>query len=376
MLIATFGPSAGLVGAQITYDDEQYVLEGHGPVSPGDIMEYDRLGHLVWATEDARTSVRALAGPPVLERAHAETGASAQVQELLDKARAQTGAGRYKAAVDTLLYVETQVRGGEHGAAGSLLELASELRDQTRGGVRHDCERFMESAQKVLDDRARLRERLGPHATGFAPALYLGIYPDLHKDADRRGAGVLWFAQEWVGIGTQEGDQRQGAFLPMSAVESVEVLGGRISKGAGELIMTYAVFGVPGLVIGGVEDYRSEVVAHTRAGKAVHFMVDQQEPERLREAVAPLLESVGVSFTDQLDGQSGLGAIPLAELAAHAAPGAGFGPAQTQPVQQGSDVDARRELIEALERLSALHRSGALSDEEFAAFKAKLMEGP
>jgi len=37
--------------------------------------------------------------------------------------------------------------------------------------------------------------------------------------------------------------------------------------------------------------------------------------------------------------------------------------------------DARLDLIEALERLAALHRSGSLTDDEFAALKAKLVAG-
>lgn len=49
MLIATFGPSTGWIGKTITYEDEQFVLEGHGPITAADVIEYERQGHLEFA---------------------------------------------------------------------------------------------------------------------------------------------------------------------------------------------------------------------------------------------------------------------------------------------------------------------------------------
>lgn len=57
MLIATFGPTTAWVGTQITREGEDFVLEGHGPISAGDIMEYDRQGHLVWVNDGTRAWV-------------------------------------------------------------------------------------------------------------------------------------------------------------------------------------------------------------------------------------------------------------------------------------------------------------------------------
>ena len=57
MLIATFGPTTAWVGTQITREGEAFVLEGHGPISAGDIMEYDRQGHLVWVNDGTRAWV-------------------------------------------------------------------------------------------------------------------------------------------------------------------------------------------------------------------------------------------------------------------------------------------------------------------------------
>ena len=54
MLIATFGPSTGWAGKTITREGEAFILEGHGPISAADVMEYDRQGHLVWANDGTR----------------------------------------------------------------------------------------------------------------------------------------------------------------------------------------------------------------------------------------------------------------------------------------------------------------------------------
>lgn len=57
MLIATFGPSTAWSGKTITREGDAFVLEGHGSISAGDIMEYDRQGHLLWVNDGARAWV-------------------------------------------------------------------------------------------------------------------------------------------------------------------------------------------------------------------------------------------------------------------------------------------------------------------------------
>jgi len=64
MLIATFGPSTGWAGKTISFENEQFVLEGHGPITAANVVEYDRQGHLVWASEGTRGWVGARAAPP------------------------------------------------------------------------------------------------------------------------------------------------------------------------------------------------------------------------------------------------------------------------------------------------------------------------
>ena len=57
MLIATFGPGTSWAGKTISFENEQFVLEGHGPITAADVMEYDRQGQLVWASEGMRAWV-------------------------------------------------------------------------------------------------------------------------------------------------------------------------------------------------------------------------------------------------------------------------------------------------------------------------------
>ena len=57
MLIATFNASTGWRGKTITFEDDHFVLEGHGHVSPKNIMKYDEQGQLVWASDGMRAWV-------------------------------------------------------------------------------------------------------------------------------------------------------------------------------------------------------------------------------------------------------------------------------------------------------------------------------
>jgi hypothetical protein len=75
MLVATFGPSTAWMGTRITWDDGAFVLEGHGPITAGDVMDYDRQGHLLWMNAGARAWVGSKAGEPRGSRVVAATPA-------------------------------------------------------------------------------------------------------------------------------------------------------------------------------------------------------------------------------------------------------------------------------------------------------------
>ena len=68
MLIATFNDTTGWRGKTITFDDERFLLEGHGRVSPKNIMKYDEQGQLTWATDGTRAWVRSRTFDELRER--------------------------------------------------------------------------------------------------------------------------------------------------------------------------------------------------------------------------------------------------------------------------------------------------------------------
>jgi hypothetical protein len=66
MLIATFNATTGWVGKAITFENEQFALEGVGPLSATDVLSYDDQGFLEWANDGNRAWVesRAAAARP------------------------------------------------------------------------------------------------------------------------------------------------------------------------------------------------------------------------------------------------------------------------------------------------------------------------
>ena len=120
-VIATFGPSTAWVGKKITrdhdekvnYGSEVFVLEGHGAISANDIMEYDRLGHLVWASDGTRAWIAS-------------------------KAQASAPARASTAAADSAVKTEADTLDGAHAAAethGGTSPSSSEPRTTTLPSV-------------------------------------------------------------------------------------------------------------------------------------------------------------------------------------------------------------------------------------------------
>jgi len=363
MLVATFGPNTGWVGKTITFENDQFMLEGHGAITAADVMEYDVQGHLVWESDGTRAWVGSktrTAETPSLDAASAPSGPQAQGR--LDKAREQFAKGKYRATVDTLWYVEAEARGGDRQAAEGILELASLLRDKTGGAARRECDALFESADAMLNAETRLRARVGPLAVSFVPAWFLGFHGRPQPTRVRRQEGTLWFASQWIGMGTQDGEPNTAESVPLEVVASVEVSGGRVTKDKGELFGQYALAGVPGLLLMGVSTSRTTVVVHTQSGDAAVFQVEDQDPSAVRGAVTPLLQSAAVRFWDETLGEPQAAATP------------GFGFASTDDPDRLPNEDALERLTDGLGRLAELHERGALTDEEFAAAKRKLLE--
>ncbi len=75
MQIATFTAGSVRAGRKITREGEVFTLEGHGPLSAQEIMEYDEQGDLAWANDGTRAWVASLA-----QRASAEGGSFRSLQ--------------------------------------------------------------------------------------------------------------------------------------------------------------------------------------------------------------------------------------------------------------------------------------------------------
>src|SRR5450759_2050681 len=57
MLIATFNSSTGWAGKTINFEDDHFVLEGHGHISAANVMKYDAKGQLTWTNDGTRAWV-------------------------------------------------------------------------------------------------------------------------------------------------------------------------------------------------------------------------------------------------------------------------------------------------------------------------------
>lgn len=102
------------------------------------------------------------------------------MSETLDEARRLFEAGKYRAACATLWELECQVRGGDDtGGAQGLLDLASALRERTRGNIRNECDSLVACAHKALGDAATPNfDATAAHAAKASPwptAVFLGM---------------------------------------------------------------------------------------------------------------------------------------------------------------------------------------------------------
>ncbi|NLE22750.1 MAG: type II secretion system protein [Actinobacteria bacterium] len=60
MLVATFGPATAWEGREIIWDVDHFILVGHGAIPAEGVLDYDRLGQLVWARPELRSWVWAV----------------------------------------------------------------------------------------------------------------------------------------------------------------------------------------------------------------------------------------------------------------------------------------------------------------------------
>jgi hypothetical protein len=61
MLVATFGSATAWQGREIIWDVDRFILVGHGAIPAAGVLDYDRLGQLVWAQPELRAWVAEVA---------------------------------------------------------------------------------------------------------------------------------------------------------------------------------------------------------------------------------------------------------------------------------------------------------------------------
>ena len=80
MLVATFGPATGWHGREIIWDVDHFILVGHGAIPAAGVLDYDRLGQLVWARPELRAWVAEVARWETGGRPAPAYGAAAQTR--------------------------------------------------------------------------------------------------------------------------------------------------------------------------------------------------------------------------------------------------------------------------------------------------------
>ena len=147
----------------------------------------------------------------------------------LERATEQMQAGQYKKAVDTLWGVTFAGDDGELQAQ-RVIALATQLRDATEGGLRHDCEEHIARAQRFLSPEGATE--LQAHAEGRAEKLAQEQREEAVRLArEARAAGLAWLeirsGREQV-AGELRAASSVGAAATSTLIEAVEAEGWRL----------------------------------------------------------------------------------------------------------------------------------------------------
>jgi hypothetical protein len=103
-------------------------------------------------TAPAPVTVLPLAPPPAVAATPqaAPSEASPFTRKRLDKAWQQYEKGKYKAAVETLWYLDAETRQGDEEATRGIMELASEIGTHVEGSLGEECADLVARSRKTL----------------------------------------------------------------------------------------------------------------------------------------------------------------------------------------------------------------------------------
>lgn len=182
----------------------------------------------------------------------------------------------------------------------------------------------------------------------FGYATYLGGHPQL----GRKRSGNLFFTTQEVGIGTF---RPKAAVISLSQVASVEVSGGQVATSKVGAEIMFGVLG--GLGAKNAID-RATITLYTTDNQVAYYQIDKKSAAQVRAGIAPILRSASIPFQDEAVAATQQEALRDAVVQA------------TQAAAQGGRSPT---MVDELAKLAQLHESGALSDDEFATLKAKLI---
>jgi hypothetical protein len=329
VLVATFSAETAWAGRKITHDEGHFVLEGFGAIPAAQVLEYDRVTPLVWSTGGTRAWVRSVA--------FREGGAPARAA------------------------VAAPARGAPASDAPSPASQAA----------------APAGTAKTASPAAQAPECV------FARAHYVGGQPSLGGSLD----GPLRVAVAAVGM--SGGGDDPGLTVATADVAKASLYAARAPVSSGVSASVSEAAQVSGAME--AED-RTFLVVHLRPRGYQAFAIDGMASDAVRAALSPVLAEAGVPLvergpsvqaspiTDQVQRLAGLhanGALTDAEFRAQLGPvftSAAVGEEEVRhaPGSPGRVSEATREA--ALDRLSQLRVSGAITDSELAAMRAKLLE--
>jgi len=337
-----------------------FVLEGHGPISAQDVMEYDSQGHLAWATDGTRAWVEAMAeasrvsqaAPPAITTA---SSAANRVPGATAPSSLPTpGAAVYAGPRSTGL--EGVSRGDWVVVAGSLAMFFGILLAWT-AGTHHIAGGWFPMLAAI--------------AAVVLVVLSSGVIPERRYEMSGRapliimGLGAVAFLIVLIGMIAETTDSWETG-------SSVALLGAAAVLGGGFLKMRDPVVAVP-------------VAAAVFAGNAMPTAnVAFAPPHTSGQTPGGTPGTWGAQTTDVKPPAPGPAtsaqadpriADTLVEPPATAKPPVSDEPPASSPATAEAPTDPpATSVADEIAKLAELREKGMLTDDEFAVFKAKLME--
>lgn len=172
--MAVFRSGTPLQGLRIMRKGDAIILEGKDEMAAVAVLEFDRLGQLIWRDEGQRTWVasRAAARPKASSRPSASAGSQAHAgpgvnyeqtarasdppyidataRALVEKAHRAFAEGKPKQALEHLWYAEPSARLGDSEVARGIVELARLMRETVSAKRKDECDALILRAENAL----------------------------------------------------------------------------------------------------------------------------------------------------------------------------------------------------------------------------------